>query len=127
MYTNVGRKIKAVATVICCVGILVSIILGGILFDMAGSISYRRNGTLDALGCVAIVVGSLISWVGSFILYAYGDLVENVTIIAELVAKADAERESAAKRQRKKVHKVYMNKPRKLVSERTSNEGNTVQ
>ena len=42
-----------------------------------------------------MLVGPLVSWIGSFFVYGFGELIENTTVIAELAAKADAEKNNA--------------------------------
>ena len=87
MFKNIGGKVKMVARVICWVGIAASVI-GGIALM---SIGHSAN---IAVGLVTIIVGSLLSWIGSLTTYAVGESAENSTIAAELLAKADAERNS---------------------------------
>lgn len=82
MFTNIGGKIKTLTGVVCWIGIVASVLLG-----VAGLF----NGEVLA-GLAMIVGGVLASWVGSFILYAFGELVENVAVIAEMQVKADAEK-----------------------------------
>ena len=87
MFKNIGGKVKMVARVICWVGIAASVI-GGISLMTAG---YYAN---VGLGLLTIIGGSLLSWIGSLTTYAVGESAENSTIAAELLAKADAERNS---------------------------------
>lgn len=82
MFNNIGGKIKTLTRVVCWIGIAASVIGGVVcMFDDEA-----------LLGLAVIVGGALASWVGSFVLYGFGELVENVTVIAELSAKADAEK-----------------------------------
>ena len=50
---------------------------------------------MAVMGCVVMIVGPLVSWIGSFFAYGFGELIENTTVIAELAAKADAEKNKA--------------------------------
>lgn len=70
MFDNIGGKIKVTAQIVCWVGIIISVILGLISFE---------NG-----GIIVIILGSLLSWVGSFALYGFGQLIENTDILVEL-------------------------------------------
>lgn len=74
MFSNVGEKIRRLATVICWAGIISSL-LGAIAFWAIGDI-------LVLVGFIVLIMGSLLSWVGSFILYGYGELIEKTTEIA---------------------------------------------
>ena len=63
MFDNIGSKIKGFAKVIAWLGIILSFIIG--LLSIATG------------GILVIVIGSASSWVGSFVLYGFGQLVEN--------------------------------------------------
>ncbi len=98
MFNNIGKKIQALAKVLCWVGIIASIILAIIAWVGAGqasrsSSSYYYNdfyiggvrmagsdsGTaLVISGFMILILGVLFSWIGSWGLYAFGRLVENV-------------------------------------------------
>jgi len=82
MFTNIGGKIKTTAAVFCWIIIIASVISGIVMM---------ANDEVAA-GLIIIVAGSLIGWVSSFMLYGFGELVENSCIIANLMAKQDAER-----------------------------------
>lgn len=93
MFKNIGGKIKGLAKVICYVGIAISVIAGIVMIGF-GSSSYNGD-TMIVMGCVVMIVGSLVSWIDSFFAYGFGELIENTTVIAELAAKADAEKNKA--------------------------------
>lgn len=93
MFKNIGGKIKGLAKVICYVGIAISVIAGIFMIGF-GSSSYNGD-TMIVMGCVVMIVGSLVSWIDSFFAYGFGELIENTTVIAELAAKADAEKNKA--------------------------------
>lgn len=85
MFNNIGRKIKVTAKVFCWIGIICSVV-GGLVM-VAGGFSQMRWGmayVLPAvLGGIGIaVLGSLLSWVGSFMMVGFGELVENTAEIA---------------------------------------------
>ena len=70
MFDNIGSKIKTLAQVIAWIGIIGSVILG-LIFLTTGNEGMALTGILIA------VVGSLLSWIGSFIAYGLGQLIEN--------------------------------------------------
>ena len=82
MFDNIGSKIKALAKVVCWIGIIGSIIAGIAMIATMGSV-----GVLS--GLLTIVLGALISWVGSFVLFGFGEMVENSDIRTELAVKAE--------------------------------------
>lgn len=93
MFTNIGGKIKKLTVILCIIGISASVVAGLILIAI-GSNSYGQKG-LVAIGFVVMIVGALLSWIGSFFTYGFGELIENSAVTAELLAKADAERNNA--------------------------------
>ena len=74
MFDNVGSKIKGLASFFCWGGIIASIIGGIILIGLDEDLLFA--------GFAVIVIGSLLSWVSSFVLYGFGELVANSAIIA---------------------------------------------
>ena len=93
MFKNIGGKIKGLAEAICYVGIAISVIAGIVMIGF-GSSSYNGD-TMIGVGFAVMLVGSLVSWIGSLFAYGFGELIENTTVIAELAAKADAEKNKA--------------------------------
>ena len=71
MFDNIGSKIKTVAATIAWLGIIGSVIIGIVM--IAESL---------LVGLLVIIVGSLSSWVSSFTLYGFGQLIENTDIIS---------------------------------------------
>ena len=86
MFTNIGRKIKTLASVICWVGIIISAI-GFIVMLILGIDDY--DGLLIGLSFAVLIVGGLGSWIGSFILYGYGELIDRMTSIDEKISGKD--------------------------------------
>ena len=80
MFSNIGGKIKTLAKVLCWIGIVASVI-GGITFDFIYISTTKMDGLNFVIGIVAglliAMLGALISWVGSFVLYGFGQLVDN--------------------------------------------------
>ena len=74
MFDNIGGKIKNLATVICVVGIIASVILAIVLWSQ----NDRYNPTV-ALGFGVLIGGCVGSWVGSFFMYGFGELIEETT------------------------------------------------
>ena len=70
MYNNIGKKIMGLAKFVAWIGIIGSII-SGIFIISAGS----------QIGFLTIVLGSLVAWVGSFVLYGFGQLIDDTSSI----------------------------------------------
>lgn len=88
MLTNVGAKIQRLAIYVCASGILVSIGFGGIILLNSSDFIGRLIGVL------IIVAGSLAAWFSSLFIYAFGEMVENINFIADLMEKAADEKYS---------------------------------
>lgn len=94
MFENIGNKIKTLAKVLCWIGIIVSVIVAIVLF--------ASDDDLVGIGFLVLIGGSLISWIGSFVLFGFGQLVENSDIIAE-----------QSDRDNQKYHKIVKNNEEK--------------
>ena len=79
MYDNIGAKIKVLAQVIAWIGIAGSVITGFvIIIESAG------------VGIGILIVGSLMSWISSWFMYGFGELIEKTTEIAKNTSFADS-------------------------------------
>ena len=73
MFNNIGGKIKALAQVVCWIGIIASVMIG---------FAYMTIGDEETtIGFFIMILGSLLSWVGSFMTYGFGQLIENSDIL----------------------------------------------
>ena len=92
MFTNIGRKIKVLAKVLCWIGIIGGIVSGisliivgakgtGIAMDYYGSTSVVGGAALIAVGVVLLIVLPLLAWVSSFLLYGFGEMVDSTSDI----------------------------------------------
>ena len=82
MFNNIGRKIKTFAKVMCWIGIIVSVV-AGLVMIVGSFFSYVYAPAAGiASGLLTAVLGSLFSWVGSFMMVGFGELVENTAEIA---------------------------------------------
>ena len=85
MFSNPGGKIKGLAAFLCALGIFASIIIGATMIgeSIATSIYDSGNYTKLIWGVVIIVLGSIVSWCSSILVYGFGQLVENSDKIVE--------------------------------------------
>ncbi len=97
MFNNVGSKCQNLATAVCWIGIIASIIAGCVMLF---------SGAVLA-GLAEIALGCLFSWLGSLSLYAIGETAERVEImqgelatlkksLSDLRAETDASRQTTA-------------------------------
>ena len=80
MFNNIGGKIKGLAVFICWMGIVISFIWAAYLM-----FSGVRFGNLNIIlqGVFVMIVGCILSWIGSFLLYGFGELIDRATSIDE--------------------------------------------
>lgn len=78
MFNNIGEKIKKLAEILCYIGILLSAIVGLVVMFVGGS---SRSRVPLLIGLLIILIGALISWVGSFFTYGFGELIVKATEI----------------------------------------------
>ncbi len=91
MFNNIGGKIKALAKVLCWIGIVLSVITG-IAVMASGNSNITINGSYAIVspivsGIIVIVIGCLISWISSFFAYGFGQLIENTDEIRKNTSK----------------------------------------
>ena len=77
MFNWIGAKIKGLTKIICGIGIIASVVSGGILLS--------SSFTMIA-GIVVIIFGPLLSWISSFLLYGFGELIDSVMHIADMMS-----------------------------------------
>ncbi len=93
MYTNIGGKIKLLAKVWAWLGIVASVgaaIAQLVMINRAPTIGMAGQGIslMSILTAVGIVIaGTLVSWVSSWALYGFGELIAKVSEIAENTRK----------------------------------------
>ena len=93
-YTDIGKKIKGWARWIFVIGAISSIIGAlGMLFS-------AEDGWMFFVGLLALFIGPLLAWVSSWLLYAFGELVDktcdneqNTRNILKLMLENNAQKE----------------------------------
>ena len=75
MFDNIGGKIKSLAKVTCWIGIIISLI--------AAIVMMISSKYAVLFGLLVLIVGPLISWISSFALYGFGELIETNCEIAK--------------------------------------------
>lgn len=76
MFDNIGSKIKSLAKIVCWAGIIITVIAGIVLLASGGDVS-------SPIGLVLVIAGPISSWIGSFFVYGFGELIEKTSEIAE--------------------------------------------
>ena len=88
MYKNIGKKIKAFAVIVTVILMLASVV-GGLILIVQGIdiVDYHEETGLSLIlfGIASIIVGCLVAWISSFVLYGYGQLVDNTDKMVKLL------------------------------------------
>ncbi len=82
IFDPIGKKLKMLAEIMTCMGILLSV-LGGIILVVTG-VASMGNGDMRLIfvGILVAILGSLLSPVLGFTLYGFGEFIERITEIA---------------------------------------------
>lgn len=79
MFNNIGRKIKALAKIQFIVLAIIDFIVGIVILSV--------NEYLIAAGLSVMLIGPILAWISSWILYGYGQLIENSDKLAKNVCE----------------------------------------
>ena len=90
MFNNIGAKIKVLAQVWAWIGIIVSVIVGFYLIIQGSGVHRGGGGEVVGVGIGILIGGALWSWISSWGLYGFGELIEKTTEIAKNTAKDSA-------------------------------------
>ena len=78
MFRNIGKKIKIFAMVLTGIGIAASCISGiAVMFFLS------RYSVQVVPGLLIIIFGSFFSWLSSFFMYGFGQLIDNTDILVQ--------------------------------------------
>lgn len=75
MFRNVGKTVKVIAVIFFILGSIASVLLG--IFSVTQVMLLFGEFTAICLGIAVTVVGLIVNYVGSVLLYAFGQLVDN--------------------------------------------------
>lgn len=82
LISNIGGKIKGLATAKCWIGIIIYVILSMVFFSQG-----YYNDTSNIMGIIFLIGGPIISWFSSWILYGFGELIENTSALKDIIKK----------------------------------------
>ncbi len=87
MFNNVGKKIKTLTLVVFWIEV--------VLFAISGLAIISIEEELFPLGILVIAIGFLVSWLSGFVLYGYGEIIDNLQIqttqLSNILAKSGAQ------------------------------------
>ena len=77
MFNNIGSKIKAYASILCWVVIILSFLITTILFSFGGA--------FIIMGIVIFAAGIIAGFLSTFLLYGYGELIDKTASIEKIL------------------------------------------
>lgn len=84
MFTKIGKKIKTMATALFYILDVSSVI--GALYVIFNFNSLLGVGNAVLIGVLIVLIGCLLAWLSAIALYGYGELVDNSTIIKDILS-----------------------------------------
>ena len=114
MFDNIGKKIKSLARVLCWVGVIVYVI-AAIIMIVIGIEEYED--TLSALGVILLFVGPLMSWISSFFMYGFGELIDKVCDIERNTHGGERKSVAQAKVETERIEKLERLRTQDLITE----------
>lgn len=86
MFNNIGKKIKTLVMVVFVIGCIGAVITMVSIWLNIPNVSHYNGGTGILLffgGLLAGILAFLLSWIGSFFLYGYGELIDSCQSMAD--------------------------------------------
>lgn len=117
MFDNIGKKIKSLANVLCWIGIVVSVITAIIMFVAAEEGSYKTEGLYTGLGFAFLIIGPLSSWVSSFFMYGFGELIDKVCDIERNTRGGERKSAAQTKVETERIDKIEKLRSQGLITE----------
>ena len=113
MYDNIGGKIKILAKVLCIIVAILEFVYGIILLE---------DQTI--IGVLLMIVGPIMAWISSWMLYGYGELIEkttsidyNVRAISRNVRRDENKSEVQIKAEAERINKLENMRAQGLITE----------
>ena len=109
MYDNIGGKIKGLAKAIFIIGAVVSFIAGIALMFV--------NDNLIFVGVMICFLGIIVSWVSSWVLYGFGEIIDKVSDIERNTRGGERKSEAQSKIDSERISKIEKLRSQGLITE----------
>lgn len=106
MYDNIGGKIKGLAKAVFIVEAIAAVITGFLLMT-----------SVIPIGLLVMVVGPLVAWVSSWLLYGFGELIDKTCDIARNTHGGERKSEAQSKVDYERVSKIERLRSQGLITE----------
>jgi len=101
MFDNIGGKIKKLSKIFCWIGIIADIFVGFYLIALGEGKISGINAIFIIVGWIIIILGPIISWISSFFMYGFGQLIENSDMLIKKMDMASITTNSKQGKDRK--------------------------
>ena len=113
MFDNIGKKIKTLATVLCWGGIVASVIVAMMMFMLAEDSAEEFMGP----GLFFLIIGPLSSWISSFFVYGFGELIDKACDIERNTRGGERKSAAQAKVETERIEKLERLRSQDLITE----------
>lgn len=79
MYDNIGGKIKGLTKWVC--------IIGSIIMAISGIVCMGQGEDFIPVGILLLILGPVLCWISSWILYGFGELIEKISNIERAMSE----------------------------------------
>lgn len=110
MFDNIGKKIKNLASVLCWVGIIASVIVAIMMLSLS-AIGARF------VGVILLFAGPLVSWISNFFMYGFGELIDKVCDIERNTRSGEIKSATQTKIETERIDKIERLRSQGLITE----------
>ena len=114
MFDNIGKKIKSLASILCWVGII-AYVIAAIIMIAIGVDEYED--VLTAFGVILLFVGPLMSWISSFFMYGFGELIDKACDIERNTRGGEIKSVAQTKVETERIDKIEKLRSQGLITE----------
>ena len=111
MYDNIGGKIKSCAMWFFLLGAVIALITG-----VAIMIAAENTGAIF-IGLLVMIVGPIVAWVSSWLLYGFGELIDKACDIERNTRGGERKSEAQAKADSERINKIEKLRSQGLITE----------
>lgn len=109
MYDNIGGKIKGLAKATFIVEAIAAVITGIAFMAM--------DDDLAPVGLLVMILGPIVAWVSSWLLYGFGELIDKTCDIARNTYGGERKSEAQAKVDSERIDKIEKLRSQGLITE----------
>lgn len=109
MYDNISGKIKGLAKA--------SFIVGAIAAVITGIVIMASDEDMIPVGLLVMVVGPLVAWVSSWLIYGFGELIDKVCAIARNTYCGERKSETQPKTDYERISRIENLRSQGLITE----------